>query len=85
MTTAASEGGSAIGSLDERRRVHGSRLKAGTRAQWLARLLPETQPRSAPSPIVSFTACTSCFRLKGFGRNEKVSPSGRFFLKASSA
>src|SRR5215203_2729988 len=35
--------------------------------------------------IVCFTASTSCFRLKGFGRKLNSSPSGRFFLKASSA
>ncbi len=37
------------------------------------------------SAIVFFTVSTSCFRLKGFGRKLKVSPSGRFLRKASSA
>ena len=34
---------------------------------------------------VSFTAMASSFSEKGFGRKRKLSPSGRFFLKASSA
>jgi hypothetical protein len=32
-----------------------------------------------------FTASINCFRLKGFGKKPKSSPSGRFFAKASSA
>jgi hypothetical protein len=35
--------------------------------------------------IVSFTAATSCFSVKGFGRNANWPCSGRFFWKASSA
>ena len=35
--------------------------------------------------IAAFTVSTSCFMVKGLGRKWRLSPSGRFFLKASSA
>src|SRR3954464_9113456 len=41
--------------------------------------------RSHHAAMACFTASTSCLRLKGLGRKLKSSPSGRFFLKASSA
>jgi hypothetical protein len=35
--------------------------------------------------MVSFTAATSCAKVKGFGRKANCSFSGRLFSKASSA
>ncbi|GLS53810.1 hypothetical protein GCM10007886_19930 [Methylobacterium gregans] len=45
----------------------------------------EARPCRRYPVIVFFTVSTSCFRLKGFGRKLKASPSGRFLRKASSA
>ena len=42
-------------------------------------------PRRLIHAIAAFTVSTSCFIVKGFGRNWKPSPSGRFLRKASSA
>ncbi len=58
-----------------------------------ARIAPVADPRGGLTPrrtepqrpSASFTAVANALSVKGFGRNENCSPSGRFLAKASSA
>ncbi len=58
---------------------------------WMPGIKPGMTKKSNPAmttdqlAIVSLTAATRSFSEKGFGRKVKRSPSGRFFLNASSA
>ena len=61
------------------------RAEPGCEALRLEALRLEALRPSRPHAIAAFTVSTSCFMVKGFGRKWKLSPSGRFLRKASSA
>jgi len=78
-----------VGKTSKHRRIHAMRHvhknqtgqpwdKPGHDAAGVAEL-------HAAGATALFTASMSCFKVNGFGRKAKSSPSGRFLAKASSA